>query len=424
VESRTLVADWVVPVSSAPLRDAAVVIEGTRVAWVGPFAELPGRWHGVAVEEISGVLTPGLVNAHAHLQYSAFAALGTERYSSFEEWSEDFEEAYLQVTDGMYWKESADLGARAATASGTTMIGEIVTSPEARGVLAAQGLRGIEYLEVIAQTKERWHGSARSAFVAWLDEPTDIVRGISPHAPYSLDGAVVMDLVALAAERGLRLHSHIAESAIESRLYEYGDRTVLEIFGDLRNEFDLVRTGGAGHSTAEYVETLGLFGPSTHLAHGIYLDRQGRDVMRSHGAAVALCPRSNAVIGVGPAPVAGYLAEGHAIAVGTDSLASTPSLDLMADVAELARIAYDQGYREADLPHRLIRAATLGGAAALGLAGGVIEPGAVADLAAFAVEVDQDDVEGALVEQGEGRCLLTVAQGRTVHDRSALTDLS
>jgi len=406
----------VVPVGTAPLRDAAVVLEGDRIAWVGPETDLPQRWRTGSVEEIAGVLTPGLVNAHAHLQYSAFDALGRQSYRGFEEWSEDFELAYHEVTDGSYWNDSARAGVVAALASGTTVIGDVITSPEARGVLVDAGIRGVEYLEVIGQTESRWHAAGRAEFIAWLDEPTQTVRGISPHAPYSLDGEVVTDLVALADERGLRLHSHVAESAVESRLYEFGDRSVLEIYGDLRDEFALIRNGGTGHTTARYAESLGLFGPTTHLAHGIYLDREGRDLVRSHGSAVALCPRSNAVIGVGPAPVAGYLAEGHAVAVGTDSLASSPSLDLMADVAELARIARDQGYREPDLARRLIEAATWGGAAALGLPGGVIAPGEVADLAAFDVEPEGVDVEQALVEQASGQCLLTVAQGRIVHD--------
>jgi aminodeoxyfutalosine deaminase len=113
------------------------------------------------------------------------------------------------------------------------------------------------------------------------------------------------------------------------------------------------------------------------------------------------------------------LSEGHEIAVGTDSLASSPSLDLMADVALLASIARQQGYGDSDLAARLLRAATLGGAKAMGLDSkgyGTLAPGGPADLAVFDVEVADQPVEDSLVARGEGSCILTIASGVVRHD--------
>jgi cytosine/adenosine deaminase-related metal-dependent hydrolase len=124
------------------------------------------------------------------------------------------------------------------------------------------------------------------------------------------------------------------------------------------------------------------------------------------------------VIGLNPPPVADYLREGSPIAVGTDSLSSSPSLDLMADVAELYRIARDQGYGAPDLHARLIAAATLGGAHAMGIdvgadRSGHLAVGAVADLAFFDVAVPNvDDALAELVEAGEGRSVATVIDGQ------------
>ena len=139
----------------------------------------------------------------------------------------------------------------------------------------------------------------------------------------------------------------------------------------------------------------------------------------ARGTRVALCPRSNRVIGLAEAPVADYLREGHEISVGTDSLASSPSLDLMEDVRELARIARAQGYDEPDLAERLIRAATWGGAKAMGLDAegyGGLSVGGPADLALFDIAVEAetsaDVVQETLVSDGPGRCVLTVAGGR------------
>jgi cytosine/adenosine deaminase-related metal-dependent hydrolase len=133
---------------------------------------------------------------------------------------------------------------------------------------------------------------------------------------------------------------------------------------------------------------------------------------------VALCVRSNTVLGAGEAPVADYLAEGSPLAIGTDSRASNPSLDLVEEIAAVRELALAQGSPADGLARRLVEAATLGGAHALGLAGaGRIEPGARADLAVFDVPTEGDPYE-ALVAHGAGRCVATVAGGRLVHRRT------
>lgn len=412
-------ADWVVPVASPPLRDAVVVIEGSRIAWIGHEALLPAQYRATEIDWTAGVITPGLVNAHTHLQYSGFDSLGRGQYRGFEDWSVAFETLYHTDREPCEWGRAAAQGVKLGLASGTTVFSEIITSDEARGAIGQAQASGIEYLEVIAETTRSWSNGGREELIKWLGDKASIETGISPHAPYNLDPSVVTDLVEIAKARGMRLHSHLGESALEEAFYLTGDPAVLFIYGDLRDEYHLVQQKGAGLKTAAYADSVGLLGECTHIAHGVYFDKCQRDLLRQRGTRVALCPRSNAVIGLAEAPVAAYLAEGHDIAVGTDSLASAPSLDLMADVKALARIAHDQGYGEGDLWRRVVQAATLGGARALGMAKrgyGALIAGGPADLALFAIDVAGDEVERALVEQGEGRCVLTVAQGRVAHD--------
>jgi cytosine/adenosine deaminase-related metal-dependent hydrolase len=428
VKSKVFAADWVLPVAAQPIRNGAVVIVGDRVAWLGAADELPAEWADVPVDWRSGALLPGLVNAHTHLQYTHFDEVGRGTYTSFEDWSDAFGLVYDEVTDPSAWREAALDGARQGVATGTTVFAEIVTNDEARGALSECQVTGIEYLEAIGEFGNSWRDGGRDTFLARLDAPSAVPFGVSPHAPYSLDGAVITDLMQIAAERELRVHSHVGESAVEADLYRFGVNTVLTAYGDLRDEFELVRKGGVGHTTAEYADSIGLLVPTAHLAHAIYLDRAERDLLRARGTQVALCPRSNQVIGLDAPPVAAYLAEGHEIAVGTDSLASSPSMDVMADVALLAVLAREQGYTGDDLYQRLIRAVTLGGALAMGVADslgyGSLTVGGPADLAVFDVHVPHieghdGDVERAVVEQAAGRCTLTVSAGRVVHDSSS-----
>jgi cytosine/adenosine deaminase-related metal-dependent hydrolase len=425
-EGSVVAADWVLPVAAPPIRAGAVAIDGHRVGWLGPLSQLPDPWAQARIDRRPGIITPGLVNAHTHLQYTGFAPLGQRQFSSFEQWSYAFEADYRAVTQPGYWASSALAGVQQAVAAGTTVFADIITNDEARGALAACGVTGIEYLEAIGQLKRTWYNGARADFLARLERPGQTPAGISPHAPYSLDGSVIKDLMVIAAGHGARVHLHLGESARELDFYRDGDRSFLNIYGDMRDEFDLVRRGGAGQDTASYADSLGVLVPTAHLAHAIYLDRGGRDLLLRRGAQVALCPRSNAMLGLGPAPVAAYLSEGHEIAVGTDSLASSPSLDLMADVAQLAAIAREQGYRGDDLAARLVRAATLGGAKALGLADhgyGTLVIGGPADFAVFDIQADDHAIEAALVSHGEGRCTLTVAGGAVIHKAAASSGL-
>lgn len=403
-----------------PIHNGVVVLEGSRVVWLGRLDQLPAKWAAFPIDRRTGVLMPGLVNAHTHLQYTHFDEVGRGSYSSFEQWSQAFNVVYEAVVDPLEWQVAALDGARQAVACGTTVVAEIVTNDEARGALGACNVHGIEYLEAIGHFDRRWRSGAREEFIARLEQPSAVTVGISPHAPYSLDGSVIIDLLGIAAKRNMRVHSHVAESSKEAALYGHGDVAVLSLSGDLRDEFDLVRRGGSGYTTAAYADSIGLLNRMTHLAHAIYLDREERDLLLARGTQVVLCPRSNAVIGLDPPPVAAYLSEGHEIAIGTDSLASSPSLDLMSDVRLLADLAREQGYIKKDLFVRLIRAATTGGAKAMGLAVGsgfgALSPGGPADIALFAIEVHDYDVERSLVYQGEGNCVLTISGGKTIYD--------
>jgi hypothetical protein len=88
-----------------------------------------------------------------------------------------------------------------------------------------------------------------------------------------------------------------------------------------------------------------------------------RERLRRLGVVVALCPRSNAILQSGTPPVAAYLREGSTVALGTDSLASSPSLNLL-DEARRPRRRGRAGADDVDLAARLLQAATAGGAAA------------------------------------------------------------
>lgn len=413
-------ARTVFPVAAPPIADGAVAVRDGRIVAVGTHDLLTAEWGDQVGErhEWNGALTPGLVNAHTHLQYTDMAEVGRGSYPSFETWALAFEKAYRTAHD---WAASAADGVRQSIESGTTAVAEIVTDPAAGRAVHDAGLHGIVFWEVFGWKREAWaHDGAQRVRAELAALPSPPATGLSPHAIYSLDTDVFRSLQQLAEEHGVRLHIHAAESASEDEFARFGTGPLADRWRGLgHSDMQLLSAGGSGRGVVQYLDTLGVLTPHSHLAHGIYVDSDDRALLRERGVSVALCPRSNAVIGLDAPPIADYLRERNPIGVGTDSLSSSPSLSVLDDVAELHRLARAQGYTDGDLHERLLHAATVGGARALGLdAGptpsGTLTPGSRADLAVFAATAsDPRDALAELVETSP-RALTTVVDGRTL----------
>ncbi|MEU6998596.1 amidohydrolase family protein [Nonomuraea sp. NPDC046570] len=406
-------APLVLPMSGPPVADGTVTVADGRIVRVG---------RGRGDVHWDGVLVAGLVNAHTHLQYTGMAEVGRRVYDSFEEWSHTFDRAYFGGGPGSWdpltrkgvwdWAAGAREGIAQSLRYGTTAVADIVTDLEA---LVGSPLGGVTYLETLGDSDQTWREAGRAHFLRLL-EGLDGRTGVSPHAPYTLDSGVIADVAALARDRGRRLHVHLAESANEREYTLRGTGPLADLARSYEFDFSILRDGGTGLAPVAYLDSLGVLGPDCHIAHGVDLGPEDRALLRARGTAVALCPRSNRTLGLPGPGVAALLAEGNRIAVGTDSLSSSPSLDLLADVAALRELALGQGYQGADLDRRLVEAATLGGAAALGLDGeiGCLRPGSRADFAVFDLEPDGREPYRRLVGQGPGRCVATVIGGEVV----------
>jgi cytosine/adenosine deaminase-related metal-dependent hydrolase len=406
------VADVVVPVVGEPVRGGAVLVDGGCIVAVGRREDVdPGD---AGVIEHRGVMTPGLVNAHAHLQYTDFADLAVAGLGFFE-WIRTLTRRRSTFSDGD-WLVSTRRGVAGLLATGTTAVADVVTDPVALGPPADANLAGVSFLEAVGADDAGWLAQRERLLGALSDAPSGRAVGVSPHTLYTLGTAVFRDCLAIARARNLRLHTHLAETSEEVEYVLAATGPFADWARTAAFAFELLEAP-AGTSPARHLDALGGLAADCSVAHGVHLDADDRALLRERGTVVALCPRSNALLGAGDAPVAAHLAEGSAIAVGTDSLASSPSLDLLADVRALRDLARRQGYAGNDLERRLIEAATVGGARSMGLDDiGVLTPGARADLAVFAVPTDTDPYD-ALVAHGAGTCVATVLSGEVVHPR-------
>ena len=416
-------APIVLPVSAEPIGDGAVLVDGDRVAAVGQRAELLAAYPGVRERAWSGVLTPGLVNAHAHLQYTDFEELNALN-EPFHVWIGKLVAKRSSFTDAM-WSESTRRGLHMMLRSGITSVADIVTDPA--GVLpptARSGIGGVSYIEVVFEDARSWSESGRTRLLESLGSgPAGRALGVSPHTPYTVASAVFADCVAIARDKGLRLHPHVAESPAESEYVLTGSGPFAETMTRVGKSMELIRDGGSGLSPVQFLDKLGVFGSDMHAAHCVHCDPADRDVLRSRGVYAALCARSNKILQSGQPPVADYLRENSPFGIGTDSLASTPSLDLLEEAAALRALAASQGYDAGGLDRRIFEAATLGGAGAMGLGDvGRLEPGSRADIAVFAVpgfeSAAPEAAYGALLDAagaGQHKCLGTILGGTIVH---------
>jgi cytosine/adenosine deaminase-related metal-dependent hydrolase len=331
----------------------------------------------------------------------------------FYEWIRTVTARRATFTPAM-WLESSRRGVHQLLRTGTTCVADVVTHGPAITAVAAAGLAGVSYVEMVGVDEAKWPAALETLLGHLSHAPAGRAVGVSPHAPYTLGTEVMRRLAEIARERALRLHVHVAESASEVEYVATGGGPFGRPIPGLTLDFEL-RGVGCGLTPVQYVDSLGLLGPDVHVAHGIHVDASDRALLRSRGSAVSLCPRSNAILAAGSAPVAAYLAEGSAIGVGTDSLASTPSLDLLEEVSALRDLALSQGAPTGGLSRRLVEVATVGGAGTMGLTDvGRLEVGARADLAAFDVPVEGDPYD-ALIDAGAGHCVATVLGGRIVH---------
>jgi 5-methylthioadenosine/S-adenosylhomocysteine deaminase len=404
-------APVVVPLAGDPIREGAVGVDGGRIAYVGPADAAPEADETTAFD---GVMTPGLVNAHTHLCYTGFADMyGNEK--EFFEWIQEFARRNPETADEA-WKASVQQGIDESIRCGVTAVADIVTPAVGFEPLLASHLAGVAYWEAVFIDDAAWE-IRRSAWREVVTDTravnnSDIAVGISPHTLYTLGTDVAKSLAELARTLDIRLHPHLAETMHEDMFVRRGSGPFA--FMNRRAGLDLeLADGGAGHSPAAQMDKVGWLGPDSHVAHGVHLDKTDRELLRAKGTAVAVCARSNARLEAGEVPIAALRAEGNAVAVGTDSRASAPDLDVAAELPVLRKLALAQGDGGEGLNEWLVRAATEGGAKALGRDDiGVLKEGARADLAVF--DVDTDDPYAALVTGAAGNCTATVLKGRLV----------
>ncbi len=348
-------ARWVLPIASPPIRNGWVSVSAGRVVAVGE-----GRAAGPETDLGDVALLPGLVNAHTHVELSWMAGLVPPSASI---------DAWIGTLMGVRRAGPAGGDAEAVAAmtravsqmraTGTVLAGDISNSLTSAPVLEIGGLDATVFHEILGFRPPDPAGMVREAHRR-LDERAAEPRALSAivgHAPYSTAPELFAEIAAQHTGPA-PLSVHLAESLEEIEFLHTGGgpiRVMLENLGVWDGTWQVPRCG-----PIEYLERTGYLRIGTLLVHCVHLTVAELDEVREAGAVIVTCPRSNVWVGGGVPPVSRFYGAGVPVAIGTDSLASTDTLNLFDELAALRRLAPEV------TAARLLESATRVGAEALG----------------------------------------------------------
>ncbi len=435
-----LTADAIAPMDPAlppVLFNAGIIIMGDLITAVGEISDLR-RTHGeLPTDHLAGLLLPGLINAHTHLELSHLSPekLNASPPASFPQWvSSLMANRPAPEQQEAITREAFSAGLRQSLTHGVTTLGDITrNAPITRDQYLREAQtkpqpRIISYGEVVALGKMRHRLTelldAATQYPATTNPsapPTDhgprttdyesrltahgsrLTPGISPHAPYTVEGPALRACVQRAIIKRLPLCMHLAELADEAAFLRDFSGSLGRDW-DVMQKMDILDFGiplyAGGPIRWAQLHGLLVNGPRDFpvlLAHVNYCDDAELSQLSATTASVAYCPRTRHYFGhdaVAPHRYRDMLAAGINVCLATDSLASNPDLDVLKEAQLLHQ-------RDALDPTAALEMITRRPAAALGLAdlAGSISPGKSADLVLFPIEVSSDVAPRTLLSE-------------------------
>jgi 5-methylthioadenosine/S-adenosylhomocysteine deaminase len=378
-----------------------------RVQAIGPDAAVPRPPEVPGESFADGILLPGLINTHTHLELTGFD-LGP-REPDFGAWIGRVT-AIKETRSTEEFLAAARVGLADCYAGGVTTVADTGDSGSVIRAMAEAGASGIAYQEVFGphpgQVAESLAG-LRARVEALGPYAGGRVRlGLSPHAPYTVSGSLDAAVAVWAASDRLPLAVHLAESPGESELLERGSGR----FAEAWRRRGIPIPSGPGRSPVEWLDQQGVLAERTLCIHVVQAGAADLARLAHRGCAVAHCPLSNAAHGHGAAPLAGFLSCGLRVGLGTDSVLSVSRLDMLAE----ARAARALAGLDAESALALC---TLGGAAALGLEGetGSLQVGKCGDCVVVRSTSASGSPAERVLQSGRDDVIATFVGGRDVY---------
>ncbi len=431
-----LTARYVLPISSDYIEDGAVLVRDDKIVEVGPASDLLARYPEEETRDFGmAAIMPGLVNCHSHLEYSIMRGiLNDDPYVAWKTFITE-KESLLTEDD---WINSAILGAYESASGGITTIADVTATGASLIAGERMGLRGIIYREVGAPSRDQVTPAMEEA-VAQIEDwqahlTTDRFRiGIGPDSLYTCHPLILKEIARYAIDEDVPVAIHMAGSHEESDFIRYGS-SPFSIASDSETHrayesSQSVELLPAGCSPVQYALNWDiLFAPEVLAVHCVKVDDLDIRTLAENHVNVCVCPRANAKLGMGVAPVIKMQRAGIAVGLGTDSPAAADSIDLIEEMRFtmliLRAINGKDGFIQGP---DMIRMATLDSARALGIDDivGSLDPGKHADI----IAVDLSDSRqapthfptSAIVHTADrDNIKMTMVDGNIIYDADAV----
>ena len=424
-----LTAQYVLPISSEPIHKGAVLVRDGLVRDVGPSDMLRLRYpEEEATDFGQAALMPGLVDLHTHLENAVMR--GIVHDVPYVTWISSLLE-YSAKRDVADWYDSAILGGLEALSSGITCVADITSTGAACTATQKLGMRSIIYREVGAMDKLRVPFAMRQAendIYHWREEVDSdrLTIGIAPAAMYMCHPSVYGQVGELAQREQLPVAMHLAGNREEYKFIKYGSSPfAVHSMDQKRGYVEVPPWLPTGTTPVSYALNWGAFEADNVLAiHCVHVDDEDVKRLRRYDVAVAVCPRCNAQLGMGVAPLGSFLRAGLRVGLGTDSPAATDSTDMFEEMRLgllLQRALNANTFLDSQTALEL---ATLGSARALKIDDkvGSLEIGKCADIIAVDLsgshQTPTTDPVSVLVNTCSGTdVLMTMVGGRVLYEK-------
>jgi cytosine/adenosine deaminase-related metal-dependent hydrolase len=399
-----------------------LVIEGGAIVSIGAGAAPPLEPSIRRIDGSGCIATPGLINCHHHLYQ--WLTRGRAQQSNLFEWLTELYPLWAHIDVDMQ-RAAARAGLTTLVRSGcSTTTDHHYVFPHGAGDLLEAAIAPAQELGVrfhpcrgsmdlgrtqgglppdeVTEDRDAILAATEGAIDTWHDPAAgSMLRiAVAPCSPFSVTAELMREAAELARGRGVRLHTHLAETLEEQEFCQ-------ERFG--------VRP-------VEYLDELGWLGDDVWLAHCVQLSDSEIRRLAVTGTGVAHCPTSNARLGAGVAPVASLTSAGAPVGLGVDGAASNEAGELGPEIRQAMLVARIKGGPAALTARGALALATRGGARCLGRDEiGSLEPNMQADVALWRIDdlghAGIEDPVAALVFGPPRPVEHLLVQGRTIVER-------
>ncbi len=366
--------------TDTPLRTGqAMAVTGTTISAMGPAQDLAEIKAETVINGHGCLALTGLVNTHCHAAMTLFRGLADDL--ELGRWLNEhiFPAEAAQVNpDMVYW--CTKLAAAEMILSGTTTVADgYFHEHDAARAFVHAGMRAVAAQGVIDFPAPGVADPAKNVDAAatfidhWQDAGNELITpAVFSHSPYTCSPATLQSAKAMAREKGVKLFIHVAESPAEP-----------DMITDIQ-----------GGSPIRHLDRLGILDRDTVCVHCVWANEEDLDILARRGAAIAVCPQSHLKLASGISPLETMLNKKIRVGLGTDGAASNNGLDLFREMDICAKVQKIRFLDPVAVPaSEVLRAATAGGAAVLGLDHriGRLETGLAADI--ILVDLDRPHLQ-------------------------------